>query len=236
MHNINDAEIKKFDELAHKWWDTDGEFRALHDINQLRLDFILQRCNLTTGPAIDVGCGGGILTESLAKISQTNVTGIDLANKALEVAKLHAQISGVEVDYRAISAEDLSIEYDSHFETLSCMEMLEHVPSIEESIDSCARLVKPGGNLFFSTINRTPKAYLYLIIGAEYVLNILPRGTHEFDRFIKPSELAACLRKSRLEIVEMAGMQYDPFRRTCSLNSDLSTNYIVHARKSLTKR
>ena len=232
MHNINDAEIKKFDELAHKWWDTDGEFRALHDINQLRLDFILQRCNLTTGPAIDVGCGGGILTESLAKISPTNVTGIDLANKALEVAKLHAQISGVEVDYRAISAEDLSIEYDNHFETLSCMEMLEHVPSIEESIDSCARLVKPGGNLFFSTINRTPKAYLYLIIGAEYVLNILPRGTHEFDRFIKPSELAACLRKSRLEIVEMAGMQYDPFRRTCSLNSDLSTNYIVHARKS----
>ena len=236
MHNINDAEIKKFDELAHKWWDTDGEFRALHDINQLRLDFILQRCNLTTGPAIDVGCGGGILTESLAKISPTNVTGIDLANKALEVAKLHAQISGVEVDYRAISAEDLSIEYDNHFETLSCMEMLEHVPSIEESVDSCARLVKPGGNLFFSTINRTPKAYLYLIIGAEYVLNILPRGTHEFDRFIKPSELAACLRKSRLEIVEMAGMQYDPFRRTCSLNSDLSTNYIVHARKSLTKQ
>ena len=235
MHNINDAEIKKFDELAHKWWDTDGEFRALHDINQLRLDFILQRCNLTSGPAIDVGCGGGILTESLAKISPTNVTGIDLANKALEVAKLHAKISGVDVDYRVTSAEDLSTEYDSHFETLSCMEMLEHVPSIEESIDSCARLVKPGGNLFFSTINRTPKAYLYLIIGAEYVLNILPRGTHEFDRFIKPSELAACLRKSRLEIVEMAGMQYDPFRRTCSLSSDLSTNYIVHARKRLTK-
>ena len=235
MHNINDAEIKKFDELAHKWWDTDGEFRALHDINQLRLDFILQRCDLASGPAIDVGCGGGILTESLAKISPTNVTGIDLANKALEVAKLHAQISGVEVDYRATSAEDLSIEYDSHFETLSCMEMLEHVPSVEESIDSCARLVKPGGNLFFSTINRTPKAYLSLIIGAEYILNILPRGTHEFDRFIKPSELAACLRKSRLEIVEMAGMQYDPFRRTCSLNSDLSTNYIVHARKPLTK-
>ena len=235
MHNINDAEIKKFDELAHKWWDTDGEFRALHDINQLRLDFILQRCNLTSGPAIDVGCGGGILTESLAKISPTNVTGIDLANKALEVAKLHAQISGVEVDYIATSAEDLSIEYDRHFETLSCMEMLEHVPSIEASIDSCAKLVKPGGNLFFSTINRTPKAYLYLIIGAEYVLNILPRGTHEFDRFIKPSELAACLRKSRLEIVEMAGMQYDPFRRTCILNSDLSTNYIVHARKRLTK-
>ena len=169
---------------------------------------------MTSGPAIDVGCGGGILTESLAKISPTNVTGIDLANKALEVAKLHAQISGVEVDYRAISAEDLSIEYESHFETLSCMEMLEHVPSVEESIDSCARLVKPGGNLFFSTINRTPKAYLYLIIGAEYILNILPRGTHEFGRFIKPSELAACLRKSRLEIVEMAGMQYDPFRRT----------------------
>ena len=235
MHNINDAEIKKFDELAHKWWDADGEFRALHDINQLRLDFILQRCNLTSGPAVDVGCGGGILTESLAKISPANVTGIDLANKALEVAKLHAQISGVEVDYRATSAEDLSIEYDSHFETLSCMEMLEHVPSIEESIDSCAKLVKPGGNLFFSTINRTPKAYLYLIIGAEYVLNILPRGTHEFERFIKPSELAACLRKSRLEIVEMAGMQYDPFRRTCSLNSDLSTNYIVHARKPRTK-
>ena len=235
MHNINDAEIKKFDQLAHKWWDTDGEFRALHDINQLRLDFILQRSNLTSGPAIDVGCGGGILTESLAKISPTNVTGIDLANKALEVAKLHAKISGVEVDYRAISAEDLSIEYDSHFETLSCMEMLEHVPSVEESIDSCARLVRPGGNLFFSTINRTPKAYLYLIIGAEYVLNILPRGTHEFDKFIKPSELAAGLRKSRLEIVEMAGMQYDPFRRTCSLNSDLSTNYIVHARKHLTK-
>jgi len=235
MHNIIDAEIKKFDELAHKWWDTDGEFRALHDINQLRLDFILQRCNLTSGPVIDVGCGGGILTESLAKISSANVTGIDLANKVLEVAKLHAQISGVEVDYRATSAGDLSIEYDCHFETLSCMEMLEHVPSIEESIDSCARLVKPGGNLFFSTINRTPKAYLHLIIGAEYVLNILPRGTHEFDRFIKPSELAACLRKSRLEIVEMAGMQYDPFRRTCSLNSDLSTNYIVHARKPLTK-
>ena len=235
MHNINDAEIKKFDELAHNWWDTDGEFRALHDINQLRLDFILQRCNLTSGPAIDVGCGGGILTESLAKISPTNVTGIDLANKALEVAKLHAQISGVEVDYRATTAEDLSIEYDSHFETLSCMEMLEHVPSVEESIDSCSKLVKPGGNLFFSTINRTPKAYLSLIIGAEYVLNILPRGTHEFDRFIKPSELAASLRKSRLEIVEMAGMQYDPFRRTCSLNSDLSTNYIVHARKPLTK-
>ena len=235
MHNINDAEIKKFDELAHKWWDADGEFRALHDINQLRLDFILQRCNLTSGPAVDVGCGGGILTESLAKISPANVTGIDLANKALEVAKLHAQISGVEVDYRATSAEDLSIEYDSHFETLSCMEMLEHVPSIEESIDSCAKLVRPGGNLFFSTINRTPKAYLYLIIGAEYVLNILPRGTHEFDRFIKPSELAACMRKSRLEIVEMAGMQYDPFRRTCSLNGDLSTNYIVHARKPRTK-
>ena len=231
MHNINDAEIKKFDELAHKWWDTDGEFRALHDINQLRLDFILQRSNLTSGPAIDVGCGGGILTESLAKISPTNVTGIDLANKALEVAKLHAQISGVEVEYRATSAEDLSKEYNSHFETLSCMEMLEHVPSIEESIESCARLVKPGGNLFFSTINRTPKAYLYLIIGAEYVLNILPRGTHAFEKFIKPSELAASMRKSRLEILEMAGMQYDPFRRTCSLNSDLSTNYIVHARK-----
>ena len=176
--------------------------------------------------------------EFLQKVSRKflrQTSPIDLANKALEVAKLHAKISGVEVDYRAISAEDLSIEYDSHFETLSCMEMLEHVPSVEESIDSCARLVKPGGNLFFSTINRTPKAYLYLIIGAEYVLNILPRGTHEFDRFIKPSELAACLRKSRLEIVEMAGMQYDPFRRTCSLNSDLSTNYIVHARKRLTK-
>ena len=231
MRNINDAEIKKFNELAHKWWDIDGEFRALHDINQLRLDFILQRSNLTSGPVIDVGCGGGILTESLAKISPTNVTGIDLANRALEVAKLHARISEVEVDYRTTSAEDLSIKYGDHFETLSCMEMLEHVPSIEETIDSCARLAKPGGNLFFSTINRTPKAYLYLVIGAEYVLNILPRGTHAYDKFIKPSELAACLRKSRLEIVEMAGMQYDPFRRTCSLNSDLSTNYIVHARK-----
>ena len=151
------------------------------------------------------------------------------------MAKLHARISEVEVDYRATSAEDLSIKYGDHFETLSCMEMLEHVPSIEETIDSCARLAKPGGNLFFSTINRTPKAYLYLVIGAEYVLNILPRGTHAYDKFIKPSELAASLRKSRLEIVEMAGMQYDPFRRTCSLTSDLSTNYLVHARKRLTR-
>ena len=161
MRNINDTEIKKFDELAHKWWDTDGEFRALHDINQLRLDFILQRSNLTSGPVIDVGCGGGILTESLAKISPTNVTGIDLANRALEVAKLHARISEVEVDYRATSAEDLSIKYGDHFETLSCMEMLEHVPSIDETIDACARLAKPGGNLFFSTINRRQRPIFF---------------------------------------------------------------------------
>jgi 2-polyprenyl-6-hydroxyphenyl methylase/3-demethylubiquinone-9 3-methyltransferase len=228
--NVDPAELQKFAALAHRWWDKNSEFKPLHEINPLRLDFIDQRAHLAGKRVLDVGCGGGILAESMAQRG-ASVTGIDLGEKALKVARLHSLESGVEVDYRLVAVEELAAEEPESFDVITCMEMLEHVPAPAAVVNACARLVRPGGHVFFSTINRNPKAYLFAVIGAEYVLNLLPRGTHEYEKFIKPSELAADVRRSDLTVVGLKGMSYNPLSRTYRLSDDVSVNYLLHATK-----
>ena len=227
MINVDLAELNKFAELAHKWWDKTSEFKPLHDINPLRLNYIDQAINLKGKVALDVGCGGGILSESMAE-KGAKVTGIDLGEKALKVAQLHSLESGVSVDYQLIAVEELAQKQPESFDVITCLEMLEHVPSPASVIAACAKLVKPNGHVFFSTINRNPKAYLFAVIGAEYVLNMLPRGTHEYEKFIKPSELASWARAAGLSLHNQIGMSYNPISQHYSLGSDTSVNYLMH--------
>lgn len=229
--NVDRQELEKFAALAHRWWDPESEFKPLHEINPLRLNYIDRIAGLHSKTVLDVGCGGGILSESMARHG-ARVTGIDLGEKALKVAKLHRLESGVEVDYRLVSAEALADEMPAGFDIVTCMEMLEHVPDPAAVVEACSRLVKPGGHVFFSTINRNPKSYLFAVIGAEYVLNLLPRGTHEYAKFIKPSELSAFCRHAGLDVADLAGMSYNPFSKHYRLDKDVSVNYLVHAVKS----
>jgi len=227
MTNADPIELQKFSDLAHRWWDPNSEFRPLHEINPLRLDWIDRTVSLKGRKVLDVGCGGGILAESMAARGAT-VTGIDLSEKALGVARLHLLESGRSVDYRLSSAEDLAAAEPGSYDVVTCMEMLEHVPNPASTIASCAALVKPGGHVFFSTINRNPKAYLLAVIGAEYVLQLLPKGTHDYAKFIKPSELTRWAKSVGLEPDELIGMGYNPLTKVYSLNRDTDVNYLVH--------
>ncbi len=229
--NADPAELAKFSDLAHRWWDPTSEFKPLHQINPLRLDWIASHAPLAGMQVVDIGCGGGILSDAMARRG-AGVLGIDLATKALRVAQLHAleaQTPGVR--YREVSAEALADEAPACFDVVTCMEMLEHVPDPSSVVDACARLVKPGGWVFFSTINRNAKAFLMAIVGAEYVLNLLPRGTHEYQKFIRPSELACYVREAGLELVDTRGMQYNPLTQRYWLDTDSSVNYLFATRK-----
>jgi 2-polyprenyl-6-hydroxyphenyl methylase/3-demethylubiquinone-9 3-methyltransferase len=226
MSNFDEAELRKFSDLAHRWWDPVSEFRPLHTINPVRLAWIESSAGIKGKRVLDIGCGGGILAESMAAKGAV-VTGIDLAEKALSVAKLHSLESGVTVDYRAISAESLAQEAPQSFDVITCMEMLEHVPQPASIVQACAALIKPGGAVFFSTINRNAKSYAMAIIGAEYVLGLLPKGTHEYAKLIKPSELAEYARNAGLVMHEVRGMSYQPFTHVATLNDDASVNYLM---------
>jgi 2-polyprenyl-6-hydroxyphenyl methylase/3-demethylubiquinone-9 3-methyltransferase len=230
--NFDPAELAKFSDLAHRWWDKDSEFRPLHEINPLRLDWINGLTALKGQRVLDVGCGGGILADSMAR-KGAHVLGIDLATKALRVAQLHALEAQTEgVQYREISAEALAAEQPGSFDVVTCMEMLEHVPDPSSVVKACAALVKPGGYVFFSTINRSAKAFLLAIVGAEYVLNMLPRGTHEYAKLIKPSELARYCRAAELDLQHSKGMEYNPLTRHYWLSADTSVNYLIATRKA----
>ncbi|MDH4456853.1 MAG: bifunctional 2-polyprenyl-6-hydroxyphenol methylase/3-demethylubiquinol 3-O-methyltransferase UbiG [Candidatus Methylopumilus sp.] len=229
--NVDPAELEKFASLAHRWWDKTSEFKPLHAINPLRLKFIDDLVGLDGKRVLDVGCGGGILSESMAE-KGADVTGIDLGDKALKVAKLHQLESGSKVDYRLVSVEDLAKEQPASFDVVTCMEMLEHVPDPEAIVRACAQLVKPGGSVFFSTINRNPKSYLFAVIGAEYILNMLPKGTHEYQKFIKPSELSSWARYVGLNVGQLKGMGYNPLIDHYSLGDNVSVNYLIHTLKS----
>jgi 2-polyprenyl-6-hydroxyphenyl methylase / 3-demethylubiquinone-9 3-methyltransferase len=230
MTNADPIELEKFSQLAHKWWDPNSEFKPLHDINPLRLSYIDRHASLSGKTVLDVGCGGGILSESMAGLG-ANVTGIDLGDKALQVAKLHLLESGNKVDYLKITVEDLAAQQPGHYDVVTCLEMLEHVPDPQSIIASCAVLVKPGGWVFFSTLNRNPKSYLFAVIGAEYILNMLPRGTHDYAKFIKPSELAQSCRNADLNLVDLIGMSYNPLSKVYSLGRDTDVNYMVACRR-----
>ncbi|MDD2668630.1 bifunctional 2-polyprenyl-6-hydroxyphenol methylase/3-demethylubiquinol 3-O-methyltransferase UbiG [Zoogloea sp.] len=224
--NADPAELQKFSDLAHRWWDPESEFKPLHQINPLRLDWINNTAQLAGKKVVDIGCGGGILAESMAACGAL-VTGVDLSEKALGVARLHLYESGQTVDYRLISAEDISREAPGRFDVVTCMEMLEHVPDPASTIRACAALVKPGGYVFFSTLNRNIKSYLMAVVGAEYILNLLPKGTHEYAKFIKPSELARYVREAGLDVEELIGMNYNPLNKVYSLGRDTDVNYLM---------
>ncbi len=228
MHNADPQELQKFSQLAHRWWDPQSEFRPLHEINPLRLDWIDRHAGLAGKNVLDIGCGGGILSESMAG-SGAIVTGIDLSEKALGVARLHLLESGKKVDYRMISAEELAAEAAGTFDVVTCMEMLEHVPDPASIVAACAALVKPGGHVFFSTINRNPKAYLFAVLGAEYFLRMLPKGTHDYAKFLKPSELSRWSKSVNLEPDDLIGMTYNPISRKYSLGANTDVNYLMHA-------
>jgi len=230
MSNVDHSEIDKFSALAHRWWDPTSEFKPLHAINPLRLGWIQSITNLQGKRILDVGCGGGILAESLSKAGAT-VTVIDLSRKALKVAELHQLESGTSVRYLTISAEDLAKEESQSYDVVTCMEMLEHVPDPSSVVQACAKLCKPGGHIFFSTLNRNPKSYLFAIIGAEYILQLLPKGTHQYEKFIKPSELAQFTRAAGLEVIELKGMTYNPITQIYRLGSDTDVNYMMATRK-----
>jgi 2-polyprenyl-6-hydroxyphenyl methylase/3-demethylubiquinone-9 3-methyltransferase len=231
--NVDPAELAKFSELAHRWWDTESEFRPLHQINPLRLNWIQSLVPLAGQKVVDIGCGGGILSDAMAR-QGAQVLGVDLAVKSLKVAQLHALEAGTQgVQYREISAEDLASEQAGQFDVVTCMEMLEHVPDPASVVEACAKLVKPGGWVFFSTLNRNPKSFLFAVVGAEYILNLLPKGTHEYARMIKPSELADWLRAQGLNLVQMKGMSYNPFNQQYRLGSDTDVNYLMATQKSL---
>jgi 2-polyprenyl-6-hydroxyphenyl methylase/3-demethylubiquinone-9 3-methyltransferase len=228
--NIDPAELAKFDSLASRWWDAEGDFRPLHQINPLRLDWIRQRVDLDGLRAVDIGCGGGILTEAMAEAG-ANVTGIDMAEGPLAVARLHQQESGAEVDYRHTTAEELAEAEPGHYDVVTCLEMLEHVPDPSRVVRSCAELVKPGGHVFFSTINRNPKAFVFAILGAEYILRLLPRGTHEYAKFIRPSELDSWARAAGLDLISSIGLQYNPLTREYALGPNLDVNYLMYCQR-----
>lgn len=229
-HNVDQAEIDKFSALASRWWDPESEFKPLHAINPLRLNWITDYAGgLADKTVLDVGCGGGILAESMAKAGG-QVTGIDLAQQSLTVAKLHGLESGVSVTYQAISAEAMAEQHAGQFDVVTCMEMLEHVPDPGSIVRACATLVKPGGWVFFSTLNRNPKSFLFAIVGAEYVLRMLPKGTHNYENFIKPSELAAAARHAGLSVTQLAGMEYNPITDHYKLSNDTSVNYLMATR------
>jgi 2-polyprenyl-6-hydroxyphenyl methylase/3-demethylubiquinone-9 3-methyltransferase len=224
--NVDPAELKKFSDLAHRWWDPHGAFRPLHELNPVRMQWIERQLSLDGSRVVDVGCGGGILSEAMSA-KGAHVLGIDLAGKSLQVARLHALESGATVEYRAIAAEDLAEEQAGQFDLVTCMEMLEHVPDPARTIEACARLVRPGGHVLFSTINRNLKAFVLAIIGAEYLLRLLPRGTHEYARFLRPSELARGARACGLELREVTGMHYHPLTKRFALGGDTRVNYLM---------
>jgi len=231
MSNYDAAELNKFSELAHKWWDKTSEFKPLHDINPLRLNYVDQAVSLAGKTVLDVGCGGGILSESMAEKGAI-VTGIDLGEKALKVAQLHSLETGVDVNYRLIAVEQLAEEMPASFDVVTCLEMLEHVPNPASVVQACAKLVKPDGHVFFSTINRNAKAYVFAVIGAEYVLNMLPKGTHDYAKFLKPSELAGFIRNTDLDLQHQIGMSYNPITKRYWLDDDVSVNYMMHTIKA----
>ncbi|MCL1861627.1 MAG: bifunctional 2-polyprenyl-6-hydroxyphenol methylase/3-demethylubiquinol 3-O-methyltransferase UbiG [Proteobacteria bacterium] len=228
--NTDPSELDKFSELAHRWWDPASEFKPLHEINPLRLDWIDALAGLSGKKALDVGCGGGVLAEGMASRG-AEVTGIDLSEKALSVARLHLFESELKIDYRHVPAETLAETHAGQFDIVTCMEMLEHVPDPASIVTACARLVRPGGHVFFSTLNRNPKSFLFAIVGAEYILKLLPRGMHDYARFIKPSELARFCREAGLVTASMSGLSYNPFTRAYSLNRDTSVNYMMQTRR-----
>lgn len=231
MPNADPIELEKFSQLAHKWWDKSSEFKPLHDINPLRLNYIVCQAGLAGKTVLDVGCGGGILSESMADAGAL-VTGIDLADKPLKVAQLHLLESGKQVNYRKIAVEALAEEQPEHYDVVTCLEMLEHVPDPQSVVAACAKLVKPNGWVFFSTLNRNPKSYLFAILGAEYVLNLLPRGTHDFAKFIKPSELAQFCRNADLNVDDLVGMSYNLLNKSYTLGKDTDVNYLVACRRT----
>jgi 2-polyprenyl-6-hydroxyphenyl methylase/3-demethylubiquinone-9 3-methyltransferase len=228
--NVDAAEVAKFDALATRWWDPDGEFRPLHEINPLRLDWIRQHVELRGSRVLDVGCGGGILAEAMATAG-ADVSGIDMAEGPLAVARLHQIESGVKVDYQQATAEELAEKHPGEFDVVTCLEMLEHVPSPPQVIASAAKLVKPGGHVFFSTINRNPKSFLFAIVGAEYILKLLPAGTHEYQKFIRPSELEAWARQAHLALHSSIGMQYNPLTKEYTLGPNVDVNYLMYYRR-----
>ncbi len=229
--NIDHQELDKFGALATRWWDPQSEFKPLHDINPLRLSYIEQYVGDMTGKTVlDVGCGGGILSESMAE-KRAIVTGIDMSEQPLNVAKLHLYESGLNINYQQITAEALAQTQPASFDVVTCMEMLEHVPDPASIVMACSHLVKPGGHVFFSTLNRNPKAYLFAIVGAEYILKLLPKGTHDYAKFIRPSELAEWMRHATLSLQDLTGMQYNPLTTHYSLNKDVSVNYLMYAQR-----
>jgi 2-polyprenyl-6-hydroxyphenyl methylase/3-demethylubiquinone-9 3-methyltransferase len=230
MTNVDPSELHKFDSAAHNWWDRAGEFKPLHDINPLRLDFIDEHARLAGKKVLDVGCGGGILAEGMAGRG-ARVTGIDLSERAIKIARLHLLESGIDAEYKLASAEDFAQENPENYDVVTCLELLEHVPDPASTVRACAMLARPGGDVFFSTINRNAKAYLFAVIAAEYVLGMLPRGTHRFERFLKPSELSSMCRAAGLGVAHITGMSYNPISKTYSLGTDVDVNYLVHCAK-----
>jgi len=228
--NFDPQEIAKFEELASRWWDPDSEFKPLHEINPLRLEYIERRSSLKGKAVIDIGCGGGILTESMA-LKGANVLGIDMGKAPLSVAQLHKLESGAELDYQQITAEELADKEPGKYDVVTCMEMLEHVPDPSSVIAACSKLVKPDGHVFFTTINRNPKSYLFAIVGAEYIMKILPKGTHDYSKFIKPSELESWARTADLHLRELTGMSYNILSKKYSLGHDVTVNYLMHTQK-----
>lgn len=228
--NVDAAEIAKFEALAYRWWDPNGDFRPLHDMNPVRVDYILSRVDVAGRRVADLGCGGGILSEAMAQAG-AEVTAIDMGEAPLAVARLHALEAGIDVDYRQTTPETLAADHAGEFAVVTCLEMLEHVPKPASVVAACAELLEPGGHVFFSTINRNPKAYAMAVLGAEYVMGLLPRGTHDYRKFITPAELARAVRGAGLNTLAIIGMSYNPFNRRCALTNDVDVNYLLHARR-----